>query len=138
MSIATIKASNRYYNVVPATGGVPGAPFLEIGPAGTAQQVSTLVIQFKPSLGFNGSFAVVARAMGPAANEHDAPFIPVPYRRINVANVASDYALVSDPITTTALIQVPSNGLCVALECAAPTQGQCEVMSWDLQGSSAV
>jgi len=138
MSIATIHASNRSYRVVPATANVPGFPFLEIGPAGTTKSVSTFAVQFSPSVGFDGLFVVEGHVMGTAADGVNAPFGPIPYRRVMLNNVAQLYEIVTDAISTSALIQIPANGLSVALQMTAPTVGFCDVLVWDLQGSSAI
>lgn len=143
MAIQTIKAGGRYYRVVPATGTLPGAPFLEIGPAGTQSQVSTFAIQFKPDALFDGSFTVVARTLGSASDAYDTPFTPIPYRVGSLGDVAQitngqGWPWSLDPIVGTALIQVPANGMSIALFLQAPTQGQCEITSWDLQGSSSM
>ncbi len=138
MAITTIHASNRHYHVVPATALVPGFPFLEIGPAGTTTLVSTLAVQFAPSVGFDGQFIVEGHLMGTPAGNVNAPFGPIPYRRVTLNNIAQLYELVTDAITTSALIQIPANGLTVALQMTTPTAGYCDVLVWDLQGSSAI
>jgi hypothetical protein len=117
---------------------LPGFPFLELGPAGTTQQVSTMMIQFVPTNGFTGQFVVEGRLMGAAANDVDAPFGPIPYRRITLANVAQEYAMVADVIVGAATIQIPANGMDIALQMAPTSAGWCDILIWDLQGSSAV
>lgn len=144
MPISTIKAGARYYGVTPDHMAQAGAPFLELGPAGTAQQVSTMVVQFNPGdAGFTGSFIVVGRAMGIAAQTMDAPFEPIPYRVGSLNNAAQidasgqGWPWSDDPITGPAIIQIPANGLSVALQFEA-TAGQMDIASWDLQGGSAM
>jgi hypothetical protein len=138
MAIATIHASNRSYRVVPATANVPGFPFLEIGPAGTSSSVSVHMVQFSPSINFDGAFVVEGRVMGTASDSANVPFVPIPYRRVSLANVAQEYAIVTDAITGAATIQIPANGLSVVLQMSVPTQGYCDIVMWDLQGSSAI
>lgn len=43
--------------------------------------------------------------------------VPVPYRRINIGGIQSDYALVTDgtPIISSSIISVPASGLWIAL-----------------------
>lgn len=135
MSIATIKAGARRYVVTTSTANMAGWPFLELGPAGTTQQVSTMVIQFTPTVDFVGQFVVCGRNLGVAANEVDVPFVPVPYRRVNLNNLASDYTIVSDPISGVAKIAVPASGDSIALLCAI-SAGQMTITSWDLQGNA--
>lgn len=136
--IQTIQGASRYYRVTKDTVANPGWPFLELGPAGTSTSVSTLMVQFSPSLDFDGQFVVEARMLGQSAKDKDIPFGPVPYRRIQLANVAQDYAIATLPISTAGIIQIPANGLSVVLQMTAPTAGFCDICTWDLQGSSAV
>lgn len=140
MAIATIKAGARYYRVTPATASQTGAPFLELGPAGTSLSVSLMMIQFNGTQLFDGLFNVMGRIMGPAADAVDVPFIPIPYRRVTINNVAQDYAFSTVPISGggATLIQVPANGMSIVLQMAAATLGTCDIVSWDLQGSSAI
>lgn len=137
MSILTIKGGARRYTITTDTAGLTGWPFLELGPAGTTAFASVMMIQFTPTVTFAGSFAVLGRTLGSAANEVDVPFVAIPYRRVSLADVASDYTMVSDVISTSALIQVPANGLSVAL-LSSITAGQMTITSWGLEGSSAV
>jgi hypothetical protein len=138
MSIATIKASNRRYRVTPATAQQVGFPFLEIGPAGTSGRTAVHMMQFSPSGGFDGQFVVEGRLLGNAADEVDVPFQPIPYRRITLANTAQDYAIVTDILTTAATIMIPASGLSIALQMSAATTGFCDIVMWDLQGSSGI
>lgn len=137
MAIATIKAGSRFYGVTPATQNVVGAPFLELGPAGTERFVSAMVVQFNPTDLWVGSFTVVGRAMGTAAQTVDMPFVPIPYKRVTLVNAAQDYAMVTAAITSQALILIPANGMSIALQFDAQA-GRMDIASWDLQGSSAV
>lgn len=136
-TIQTIKGASRYYKITPDAASLPGSPLLEIGPAGTTASVAVLTVQFKPSINWNGQFVVCGRTMGPAADSHDMPFLPIPYKRVNLANIAQDYAIVTDPIVGTALIEVPANGRSIALLFTC-LDGSCEIASWDVQGSAAV
>lgn len=125
------KASNRKVVITTADHG----KHVEIGPGSTPQFVGTMVLQFNPDVAFVGSMVVLARLTGPAAQEADLPFLPVPYRRVTVNNVASDYTFTADQINGPSKIQVPSNMDSIALlvECTA---GSCTVICQDLQGSS--
>lgn len=139
MATPTIKGNaNRFYRVEPDIITKPGYPFLEIGPAGTTQQVSTFMVQFNPVSNFDGSFSVQGRVMGQSAQDKAAPWGPIPYRRVTLANVAQLYEMVTDAISTGATIQIPANGLSVVLQIAPPSTGYCDIFVWDLQGSSAV
>ena len=129
--MAIKKASNRKYTITPAANG----DILEIGPASTPAFVGTFVIQFNPDVLFVGEIVVLARLTGKAAEDAGLPFLPVPYRRVTVNNVASDYTFVDDAITGATKIQIPSSmdsiGLLVA--CSA---GSCTVVCQDVQGPS--
>lgn len=110
---------------------------LDLGPAGTEKFAGTFVFQFNPSVDFQGSIVVLGRLFGPASAAASLPFLPVPYRRVTVNNVASDYNFVFDQITGATKIQVPSNGDAIgfAVVCA---QGTMTYVGWDLNGPSAV
>lgn len=139
MSTQTIKANaNRYYRITPDVINTPGYPYLEIGPAGTTQQVSTFMVQFSPGGNFDGQLSVQGRTLGQITQNKELPWGPIPYRRLRLANVAQLYEMVTDVISTEGLIQIPANGLSVILQIAPPTVGYMDIAMWDLQGSSAV
>ena len=128
--MAIKQRSSRKFGISPSDNG----DFLEIGPAGTSSTGGIMAIQFIPDVNFVGSIIVVGRVFGPAAQDAGAAFMPISYRRVTVNNVASDYQIVSDPITGPSTIQVPSNGISIGflVSCSA---GLCQVVSWDLQGA---
>src|ERR1700742_3619813 len=109
--IVTRKVSNRSYLVTPLDNG----QLLELGPAGTTTSVSTYVVQFNIDGSWSGSFVVMGRTMGTAADQANVPFEPIPYRRVSLNNVAQEYAIVSDPIGTAAIIQAPATGMSIGL-----------------------
>lgn len=131
--MATVSRSSRRFKVTPAHNG----EISDLGPATANASLGTFVIQFITSEDFVGSFAVLGRAYGQNARDAEAQMMSIPYRRANVNGVASDYKMVGDVISGPGLIQIPANGLAIGLlvECSA---GECEVVSWPLQGSSAV
>jgi hypothetical protein len=129
--MAIVKASNRA-NVVKA---INNGDLWELGPGGTPHSVAVLEIQFAPSVDFVGSFSVMGKILGVAGDT--APFLPIPYRRVNINAAVSDYAMVGDPVIPAAIIHVPSNGLTIALLVTC-TSGFCQIYSMDLNGSSAV
>lgn len=129
-----IKAiSSRLYVMTPLDNGL----ILDLGPAGVAGSTGVFTIQFTPDVQWNGSIVVMGVIMGSASDNAQIPFLPVPYRRVTVNNVASDYNMVIDQITGATKIQVPSNGDAIGLEVSV-TQGTCTVASWDMNGPSAV
>lgn len=127
--MATIQRSNRSFGVTPDDNG----NILDMGPASTPQMVGTFAVQFIPAADFIGTFAVVGRMSGQAAKDASAPFLPFPYRRVNVNGVASDRAIVDDVITGSGAIEIPSNGWSVGLLVAC-TAGSCKVVSMDQSG----
>ena len=154
MAIPTINAGARRYLIQATTQNNPGWPLVELGPGGTTQQVSTMVIQFTPQAGWVGAFVVMARAMGTAADEVDVPFVPVPYRVGSLEDVAqvsagefgwpwawdatmNNGAGGVPPITGNALIQVPCTGQSICLVVTRDA-GECYVTPWGVQGSSAL
>lgn len=143
MAIRTINGAERYFGVTAATAGVSGFPYLEIGPAGTTQQTSTMMIQFNPNDQFAGNFAVLGKMLGQAAQDRNMPFVPIPYRVGSLNNIAQidangngwpwSTALIAGP----AVIRVPAAGLSVILLIGLDA-GQMDICSWGLQGNSAV
>lgn len=123
--------SNRSYVITPHDDGL----ILTLGPAATSSDVGTFILQLNPDLGAAWEVVLMGRCWGVAAQSLQMPFLPIPYRRCTIANVASDYAIVSDPVASAAMLQVPANweiGLLVA--CSA---GRVGVTSWPLQGNSS-
>lgn len=142
MSIATIPAGARSFLVNADTANRPGAPLIELGVAGTNALTSTLIVQFTLDSQFVGEFAVLARTMGTAADARDVPFVPVPYRVGNLNNSAVLTNGLGWPwsvatITSSALIQIPANGLSIVL-LSSCTAGSCQITTWDVSGGSAM
>lgn len=127
--MATKQRSNRYVKVSPSDDG----DILDLGPASNGATVGVFGIQFIPSQDFVGQFGVLGRALGQAAKEANAPFIPFPYRRVNVAGVASDRTIVSDVISASGAIEVGSNGWSIGLLVAC-SAGTCAIIVMDLNG----
>lgn len=129
------QVSSRAFAISQAN--LPPDGMYDLGPAATSHGVGTFVIQFVPDGAWVGQIAVLGRCFGVGAQDVDAQPMAIPYRRVNVAGAASDYAIVSDTITQPGIIQVPANGLSVilAVSCEA---GSCAVTSWDLMGPSAI
>ncbi len=129
--MAIVKASNRYRVITSADHG----NWLEIGPASTSMFVGTFVIQFNPDVFWSGAIVVGARVVT-AENAPDMPFLPIPYRRVTVNNVASDRAFVADQITGATKIEVPSSqdSIGFLVSCLG---GNMTYACWDLQGPSA-
>lgn len=123
--------SSRFYLVTTADQG----DILEFGPAASAGNVGVFTFEFAPSLDFLGSFKVMGKVFGLAAAP--GPFLPIAYRRVNINALASDYAIVADDVVPAAIIQVPANGMKIAM-LVTVTQGTCGIYSWDMQGPSAI
>lgn len=131
MSQATKPISSRSYQITPDDDGL----ILDLGPASNSQSVGTFVIQFNPDVDCDYTVAVMGRTWGAAAAAADVPFLPIPYRRVTLNNVASDYAIVSATVSGASMIQVPANwAIGLLVSCTAAT---CRVVSWDLPGNSA-
>lgn len=108
---------------------------LDLGPGtATSKSVGTVTVQFTPSLDWDGSFSVMGQSVN--ANTAD-PFIPIPYRPINVNGAASTYVLSSDPITGSGIIQIPSNGMRVGL-LVGVNGGTCGLLVSRMDGPSAI
>ena len=132
--MANIFPVDRYIKILPAQNG-------NIAVLGNAAdgRVGTWMVGFKPSEDFVGAFGVLGRPIiPPAANDLATAWTyqSIPYRRISLNGVASDYALVAVDVGGTAdLIQIPANALSIGLLIAC-TAGSCDVVSWDLNGPS--
>jgi hypothetical protein len=132
--MAIIKGNGPTFRVTTANNG----DIVELG-VGATGQVATLVIDFEPSLNWIGQFAVVGKSFGQAANP-TASFKPVPYRLVNSANTAGRYEMLGGDtslISDSACIQVPANGLSIALLVAC-SQGSMDINVYRMEGSSAV
>ena len=111
--------------------------FLILGNSSGTDAVGGWHIQLNPDNASDVSIAVVARTMGKNPSDQSVPFEPIPYRRVSLNNVASDYTLVSALLNGPCLIQVPANGLSVAL-LVSMTVGNCMLYSMPVVGSTAV
>lgn len=90
---------------------------------------------FVPDIGCDATFTVVGRAPRISTSDTTAPWVPIPYRRVTLNNVASDYAIVSASVTGTSSILVPSTGGAVGLLVAINT-GECTLHSIPVTGST--
>lgn len=123
-------ASSRSLTITAANNG----QILDLGPGSSALSVGTFVIQFVPDVTCDYSAIIMGRVFGGAAKDAGAPFQPIPYRRVVLANVASDYNIVTTTVSGASMIQVPANwavGLFIAI-----TTGSCAIVSMDLRGNS--
>ncbi len=127
--MAIVKASNRIRVIRPADSG----NILEIGPASTETFVGTFVVQFNPDILWDGSIQVMARLTGTAADAANLPFLPIPYKRVTVNNVASDRTFVADQITGATKIEIPASMDSIGFLVACTT-GSCTYVCWDLHG----
>lgn len=109
---------------------------IEIGPPVT-QGVGTIMLQFSPSMDWNGQLTVMGKILGQDAQAKGAPFVPVPYRSVDQGNFAAAYDMISNAIADTGIIQVPANGLSIGFLVAC-SAGFMDVFVYRLDGSSAV
>lgn len=95
-------------------------------------------ITFMPDGGvpFVGSIIIMRRPSGKSAFDNNVGFMPSPYRRIVVNNVASDMLWDSVPITAPGVILVAANGSSIAfvVQC---TSGSARVYTRPVNGSMA-
>lgn len=104
-------------------------------------RTSVMTIQWVPTLPVVGDgFSLVARIYGNGGptNSPDAnatPFLPIPYRRINLAGVASDRAVVSATLPMEGfIIEVPANGQQLSI-IPSITSGSGWLYHWSTMGS---
>ena len=93
-------------------------------------------VQFVPTVDFVGAFGIVGRQRGKVADTRGAPYLPFPYRRVNVGGAASDYALVTDVITGTAAIEIPAHAWAIGILIAC-TAGSCRIFKQHMVGATA-
>lgn len=106
----------------------------------SSSRTAVKTIQFVAGPGYTPDggtgWTVVARTYGPAADKAGVPFLPIPYRRVNLAGVASDRTVVSDALNPAGfLIEVPLNGQTCAIIASCAT-GTGLLLSWDAVGSA--
>lgn len=94
-------------------------------------------VEFMPGPSFVGSFVILGRNANYQTHDAAVGFMPVPYRRICIDNVARDYALAPDIITGAALILVPANALSLAILVAC-SSGTCDIFSLPITGPLAL
>ena len=124
--MATTPASNRYYRITPNDNG----NILDFGPAGAATFSGVFDIQFSPSVDFLGGVYLVGKVGGPASTPLTAPFLPMPYMRVVVNNIASDMTIVADPIDKPGMIRTVASRVSFGLMVNC-TQGYMDVVSLD-------
>lgn len=94
--------------------------------------------QFVPTdINWSGQFAIVARTPGISTSDTTVPWVPVPYRRVCLNNVASDYALVSGILVVSGptIIQVPANGVSIGLLMSITTS-TCTIYAKAMNGAT--
>lgn len=93
------------------------------------------MLYFRPSLDFAGEFIVSGRPPRIQTSDTSVPFLPIPYRRVTLNNVASDYAMVDDAVSGASIVHIPANGISVALliNCTA---GSCMVYAQKMEGAT--
>ncbi len=128
---ATPANIGKAYQVTTADNGAT----LFLGDA-SSSRTSVKTIHWVPDGGVIGDgFTVVARIYGPTVDTNGTSFLPIPYRRVNLAGAASDRALVSDTLPMEGfLIEVPANGQTIAI-IPSVTFGGGWLYTWDSVGS---
>ena len=90
---------------------------------------------FVPDVGCDAVFTVMGRAPRISTADTSAPWVPIPYRRITLNNVASDYAIVSDNVSGASSILVPTVGGQVGL-LVSVTTGNCTIYKVNVNGAT--
>jgi len=109
---------------------------LDFGPAASMGTVGTYVFQFNPDPTWNGTFQILGRTYGVAAQSLSMGPVPIPYRLISSGGAASaSRAPVATLITGPCIIEVPASGLAVQIQTQC-SSGTCGIVGWDLEGSS--
>jgi len=101
-------------------------------------RTGTMFVAFVPDASFVGGLAVVARPYGKPANDNGVGWSDYPFRRVNLAGIASDRTITTNtatPLSDAFMIEVPANGVAVGL-LASCTAGGGVVYSWPLNGPS--
>jgi hypothetical protein len=104
----------------------------------SSSRTSVKTIQWVPDPGTTGDgFSLVGRIYSRSeADTNGTPFLPIPYRRVNLSGSASDRGLVSDTLPVDGfLIEVPANGQTLALVVSV-TSGGGWLYNWDSVGSA--
>lgn len=107
---------NRRYRITTADSG----KFPTLGEV-SDQECGAWHLTFVPDETFAGGIAILGRALGKDIYEDGYGFGTIPYRRVQVAGVASDNTLVADANSTGLVAIVPADGMSIALfvECTA-------------------
>ena len=131
--MADIFPAGSPFRILPAQNGQT----LSFGSTSDENPNGAWHLMFVPSVDYDGSIAVVGRTPRISTADLTVPWIPVPYRRITLNNVASDYAIVSTAITLDGPYQilVPATGMAIGILVAC-NAGQCMVYSQKMTGST--
>lgn len=126
-------ADGRPFRVLPAQSG----NILAYGNTSDVNPSGCWTFQFVANELSDAEFAVMGRSNRISTADTTVPWLPVPYRRVTINNVASDYALVSAVIAPGAtLIQVPANGMSIGLM-PSITTGETLVLAQHAEGATA-
>ncbi len=129
---ATAKPIGSEYLITPDDNGQT----LFLGDA-SSSRTAVKTIHWFPLPGFVGNgFSVVARIYSPRADANGVPWLPIPYRRVNLSGAASDRAVVSDSLPANGfLIEVPANAqsISIVVDCQS---GSGYLYHWNAVGSA--
>lgn len=129
--MATIFPISTPFRVLPAQSG----NILAIGNTSDENPSGAVRIWFVPDVTSDATFTVVGRAPRISTADTTTPWIPIPYRRVTLNNLASDYAIVSAAVSGTSSILVPTTGGAVGL-LVAMNAGECAIHSIPVEGST--
>jgi hypothetical protein len=135
---------NKAQNITQGVSGQIGV----LGNVTDEGDTGLVVVQFVPDAQTDASFRVMGRSQIQDANQLppgimavQVPWVPIPYQRISLGNVASDYAFVSDDIESAngpAVILIPASGMQVGLLCSCTTLFPCTVFVKTVVGTGSV
>ena len=115
--------------------GLNNGDLFLLGNVSNESDVGGWVVTLMPDQGgFDGGVFIMRRPEGMAADNNNVGFMPSPYRRITVSNVASDGSIASDALTGATEVLIPAYGTSIALSVYC-NSGSAVVYTRPLQGT---
>lgn len=133
--MADIFPATSPFRVLPPQNG----QILSFGSTSDENPSGAWAFTFIPSIDWDGGFVVLGRPPRISTADLTVPWLPVPYRRVTVNNVCSDYAMVSDGLALAVSgpyqILVPACGISIGLLVAC-NAGVCMIYGQKVTGST--
>lgn len=131
--MATVEQTGRCQSISSANHG----DLFKLGNVSNEQDVGGWTITVIATSGdFSGGVYIVGRQSGTDAQSRSMPYLPVPFRQVCINNIAMSYSFDNALISASSIVQVPANGLALALLVSC-TSGTADVYSTPLQGPTA-